>query len=146
MTVKDEAERAIGAALSRYCRTFDNARFDEFAALFERGRWFMVPEPGRCPVRDWIHHHVVLYDGQPLTHHTVSDIVVGTGDGHDQAAFSCRIKITQQLSGEDERLLALARFTGTFHKEDGRWWWCDHSMYAEKTGDLSTHIKAGVPA
>ena len=146
MTVDDEAEHAIGTALSRYCRTFDEAQFEEFAALFERGRWFMVAEPGSRPVHEWIDQHIVLYDGRPLTRHVVSGLVVDVDGAPREATFRCNITIAQQLPGEDERILAHARFTGTFRKEDDRWWWRDHTMHAEQAGDLSTHIRGGVPS
>lgn len=143
-TVDDEAERAIGATLSRYRQTFDEARFDEFAALSERGRWSMVPEPGAGPVRDWIDQHAVLDDGRPLARHEVSEVVVRAGsDG--RTTFACHIAITQELPGGNERCLARARFTGTFRHEDDRWWWCDHAMRAEQTGDLSTHLRGVSP-
>ena len=95
MSVDNEAGRAISAALSRYCTTFDEARFDEFAALFERGRWFMVPEPGAGPVRQWIDRRVVLYDGSPRTRHEVSGLVVDADEDPDKAAFRCSITITE---------------------------------------------------
>ena len=105
----------------------------------------MVPEPGSRPVSDWIDQHIVLYAGRPLTHHEVSEVVVSTGRVDDQAVFACNIVITQQLPGEDERLLARARVTGTFRREDDRWWWRDHTMHVEQAGDLSTHVRGGVP-
>lgn len=142
-TTEKKPEPEISAALEDYCRAFDEARFEAFAALFQRGRWFMVTEDGSRPVLEWIEQHVVLYDGRPMTHHEIDGLVVSTASDTREAAFQCGIVITQRLPGEAERLLARARFSGTFRRHDDGWWWHQHTMDPQQTGDLSTHIRGG---
>ena len=142
-SIQNEPEQKISATLEQYCRTFDDARFEAFAALFQHGRWFMVAHPGSRPVLRWIDQHVVLYDGRPLTRHQIGDLIVSAGSDPDEAAFRCGIVITQQLPGVSERLLARARFSGTFRRLDDGWWWHEHAMEPEEAGDLSTHIRGG---
>ncbi len=143
MTIDSEMERQVKSTLDRYCNTFDGAQFEVFAALFERGRWFMVPEPGSKPVLEWIHQYVVLYEGRPLTRHEVSNLVVTGGSGPNEAVFRCAVGIWQQFPEELPRLLTRVRFSGTFRLFEDGWWWHTHVMDVEQAGDLRSHIKGG---
>ena len=144
MPVALETERQIRSALHHYCDYFDTAQFESFAGLFEHGRWFMVDQPGSRPVQDWINEHIVLYDGLPLTRHEVTNLVVDEGVTPDEAAFRCYVAIWQHLPSELPRLLAHARFRGTFDSLSRAWHWREHRMSVDYAGDLSTHIKGGI--
>lgn len=144
MSATIEAEHAIRTVLHQYCDYFDTAHFEAFAALFERGRWFMVQEPGSGPVCDWINDNVVLYDGRPLTRHEITNLVVDTPATSGDVRFRCYVAIWQHLPAEAPRLLAHARFSGTFHRHEGGWHWREHTMSADYAGDLSTHIRGGI--
>ena len=144
MLVAEDAELQVRTIVHRYCDTFDRAEFEAFAALFEHGRWFMVSEPGSAPVLDWINENIVLYDGRPLTRHEVSNLIVEAGEGRDDVGFRCYIAIWQHLPEALPKLLAHARFSGTFRRSGDDWRWHEHVMEIDYAGDLSTHIKAGL--
>ena len=140
MSPNPEAGQEISTTLHKYCDYFDSADFDAFADLFSHGRWFMVDGAGSQPVREWINQHIVLYNGRPLTRHEVSNIITEGGADADEAAFRCYVSIWQHLPENGPRLLAHARFTGTFRRGADGWQWREHVMDLDYAGDLSTHI------
>lgn len=144
VTVGYEVEQQIKLTLHRYCETIDTADFDAFAALFERGRWFMVSQPGSQPVRDWLDEYIVLYDGHTYTRHEISNLSIQPTDSPDEVAFNCYVTIWQDLPGEPPKLLAHARFDGSFQRSGETWWWYTHALTVQYAGDLSGHIKGGL--
>lgn len=144
MSVAEDAEQQVRTTLHSYCDTFDRADFEAFAALFEQGRWFMVGEPGAEPVVEWINKNIVLYEGRPLTRHEVTNLIVEPGEGPDEVGFRCYIAIWQHLPDALPKLLAHARFRGTFRQSGGHWRWHEHAMEGDYAGDLSTHINGGL--
>lgn len=141
MSPNHEIEQKISTTVHRYCHAFDSGDFATFAGLFERGRWFMVPEAGSRAVDAWTRDHVILYDGRPRTRHQITNLVVDVDDTAHEAAFSCYVDIWMCLAGERPVLLAQARFYGTFRRHLDDWWWHEHVMEADHTGDLSRHIR-----
>ena len=49
----NDAVKQINDMMFRYAELFDTGRFDEFAALFEYGKWHKA-EPGAAGARKWI--------------------------------------------------------------------------------------------
>lgn len=139
-----EVEQQIKLALHKYCESIDTADFDAFAALFERGRWFMVPQPGSQPVRDWLDQHIVLYDGHTYTRHEISNLSIEPTDSPDEAAFNCYVTIWQDLPQEPPKLMVHARFDGSFQRSGEAWWWSTHALTEHYRGDLSGHIKGAL--
>jgi hypothetical protein len=146
MPVSHETEQQVRHTLVRYCEGIDNADFAALAALFEHGRWFAASAPGAEPLRTWLEEHIILYDGQTLTRHEMFNLIVEEGEHPDEVAFRCYITVWHDLPNESPRLLAHARFSGTFRKRDDGWWWNEHRMTASYAGDLSSHIKGGLAA
>lgn len=141
MSAKHHTEQQIRQTLHEYCEAMDDANFDAFATVFEHGQWFMVNEPGSAPIRAWLDQNIVLYDGRTFTRHEVTNLVVESSEDSDQARFRCYIAIWQDLPDEAPRLLVHARFSGSFRRLDGQWWWHKHVMSPSYTADLSSHIK-----
>lgn len=147
MEMTDAAtEQQVRATLHKYCTAFDEADFKAFAALFEKGRWFMVSRSGSEAVFEWIAEHVLLYDGRPLTRHEITNVLVAAGEHPDEASFSCYVAIWQHLPDTTPQLLTHARFSGTFRQSGTGWWWDQHVMTADYAGDLGHHIKGGLSA
>lgn len=144
ITVSYEVEQQIKLTLHKYCEAIDTADFDGFAALFERGRWFMVSQPGSQPVRDWLDERIVLYDGHTYTRHEISNLSVRPTESPDDVAFNCYVAIWQDLPGESPKLMVHVRFDGSFHRSGETWWWATHTAAEQYAGDLSGHIKGGL--
>lgn len=142
--VSYEVEQQVELTLHKYCEAIDTADFAGFAALFERGRWALAPQPGSQAVRDWLDERIVLYDGNTHTRHEMSNVSVHAAETPDEAAFTCYIAIWQDLPGEPPKLMAHARFDGTFRRSGETWWWSTHELTVQYAGDLSGHIKGGL--
>jgi 3-phenylpropionate/cinnamic acid dioxygenase small subunit len=140
----NEAVQQITQALYRYCESIDNADFGAFAALFERGHWFLAPQPGSQSVRAWLDEHVMLYDGHTYTRHEITNLAItGTEDG-DATTFACYLAIWQDLPEHEPRLMVHAQFSGSFQRADATWWWSTHAADLRYVGDLSGHIKGSL--
>lgn len=143
-TVSYEVEQQIKLTLHKYCEAIDTADFDAFAALFERGRWFMVSEPGSQPVRDWLDEYIVLYDGHTHTRHEITNLSVLPTGSPDETAFNCYVTIWQDLPETPPKLMAHVRFDGSFQRSEQSWWWTTHTATVQYAGDLGGHIKGGL--
>lgn len=141
MIAKYETHREIERILYRYCLAIDSADFDAFAALFEHGQWFMVDRPGAEPVREWLDRNVILYDGQTRMKHQITNLVIDEDEDGAGASFACYISLWQSVDSSPIQPLAYARFSGTFARVDGEWWWATHEVIADLVGDMSGHLR-----
>jgi 3-phenylpropionate/cinnamic acid dioxygenase small subunit len=143
MPVSYETEQAVRSTLHQYCEAIDTADLEGFAALYEHGHWFLVPEPGAKPVFDWLSKYTILYDGKTFTRHELSNLQVEGSDSADEVTFKCYLTIWQDLPGKEPLLVAHVRFYGSFRQLDGKWWLNTHSAESDYQGDFSGHVREG---
>jgi len=141
------SEWQIRRILHRYCDTIDAGDFEAFAAIFERGTWAILEEPGSDAVLRWLKQNVILYDGEPRTKHQMTNLIVDVDDEAGTATFSCYVTVWQALPDFPLQAFSQAKFRGTFEREDGKWWWKRHDSVLGGLGDTSHHLRnwQGVP-
>jgi hypothetical protein len=140
-TASYETHRAIERTLYRYCTAIDTGDRETFAALFERGQWAFVSEPGSQPVLDWLEENIIFYDGQTHTKHQITNLVVDADEETGRATFQSYISLWQSVPGFSVQPIFYGRFNGTFERLDGAWWWKTHEVIQDLAGDMSRHVK-----
>ena len=140
-----DAVKAISDMMFRYAELFDTGQFDEFAALFEHGRWHKA-EPGAAAARAWIEDNVQLYDGQTRTKHVTTNVVVDVDEGDGTARATAYVTIFQALPDFPLQPIFAGRYQDELRRIDGRWWWTNRAVVGDLYGDISHHVRYGPPA
>lgn len=135
-----DAAKEISDLMFRYAELFDTGRFDEFAQLFEHGRWHKA-EPGAAATREWIGEHVRLYDGQTRTKHVTTNVVVDVDESADTATASAYVTIFQAAPNFPLQPIFAGRYQDRLARIDGRWWFTERIVINDLYGDISRHVK-----
>jgi hypothetical protein len=122
-----DSVQQISDMMFRYAELFDTGRFDEFAALFEHGKWHKA-EPGAAAARQWITDNVQLYDGLTRTKH-------GT------ATASAYVTIFQALPDFPLQPIFSGRYQDRLTRIDGTWYWTERRVINDLYGDISRHVR-----
>jgi len=139
-----DAVKEITDMMFRYAELFDTGRFDEFAALFEHGKWHKA-EPGDAAARAWIDENVQLYDGQTRTKHVTTNVVVSIDEDAGSATATAYVTIFQALPDFPLQPIFAGRYVDELARIDDRWWWTNRSVVGDLYGDISRHVKYGPP-
>jgi hypothetical protein len=129
----------------RYAELFDTGQFDEFAALFEHGRWHKA-EPGAAAARRWIDDNVQLYGGRPHTKHVTTNVVVDVDEEAGTATASAYVTIFQAVSDFPLQPIFSGRYQDRLTRLDGRWWWTERRVIGDLYGDISRHVRYAPPS
>jgi hypothetical protein len=143
--VNDDAVKQITDMMFRYAELFDTGQFDEFAALFEHGKWHKA-EPGAAAARRWIDDNVHLYDGQTRTKHVTTNVVVDVDENADTARATGYVVVFQALPDFPLQPIFAGRYQDELARIDGCWWWTSRAVVGDLYGDISRHVKYGPPA
>jgi 3-phenylpropionate/cinnamic acid dioxygenase small subunit len=135
-----DAVKEITDLMFRYAELFDTGRFDEFAALFEHGKWHKA-DPGTPAARQWIDRNVMLHDGLPRTKHMTTNVVVQVDEAAGTAEASAYVTVFQATKDLPLQPIFSGRYRDRLTRIDGRWWWSDRSIIGDLYGDISQHVK-----
>jgi hypothetical protein len=141
-----ESQLEIANLLAEYCERFDAGDFEGFAALFDRGTWFMTAAegPGAASVRRWCDENVLLYDGLPHTKHVTTNLHL---DIAEDGTASARSYVTIWQGLGDLPLQAI--FSGRYHDRlailDGQWRFVERWALPDVIGDMSRHMRSPLP-
>jgi len=139
-----DSVKQITDMMFRYAEFFDTGRFDEFAALFEHGKWHKA-EAGATAARAWIDDNVQLYDGLTRTKHVTTNVVVDVDEIAGTAEATAYVTIFQALPDFPLQPIFAGRYQDRLTRIDGRWWWVQRSVVGDLYGDISRHVKYGPP-
>jgi hypothetical protein len=139
-----DAGKLISDMMFRYAELFDTGRFDEFAALFEHGKWHKA-KPGATAARKWIDDNVQLYDGLTHTKHVTTNVVVDVDEAAGTAEATAYVTIFQALPDFPLQPIFSGRYQDRFTRIDGGWWWSERAVVGDLYGDISRHVKYGPP-
>ena len=140
----NDAVKQISDMMFRYAELFDTGRFDEFAALFEYGKWHKA-KPGATAARKWIDDNVQLYDGLTHTKHVTTNVVVDVDEAAGTAEATAYVTIFQALPDFPLQPIFSGRYQDRFTRIDGGWWWSQRAVVGDLYGDISRHVKYGPP-
>ena len=139
------AAKEISDLMFRYAELFDTGRFDDFAALFEHGKWHKA-DPGAAAARKWIDDNVQLYDGLTHTKHVTTNVVIDVDKVAGTARATAYVTIFQALPDFPLQPIFSGRYQDRLKRIDGRWWWSERAVVGDLYGDISRHVKYGPPA
>jgi hypothetical protein len=139
-----DSVKQITDMMFRYAELFDTGRFDEFAALFEHGKWHKA-EAGATAARAWIDDNVQLYDGLTRTKHVTTNVVVDVDEIAGTAEATAYVTIFQALPDFPLQPIFAGRYQDRLTRIDGRWWWVQRSVVGDLYGDISRHVRYGPP-
>ena len=137
-----DAVKQISDMMFRYAELFDTGQFDEFAALFEHGKWHKA-EPGAAAARQWITDHVQLYDGQTRTKHVTTNVIVDVDEDAGTAIGRAYFTVFQSLPDFPLQPVAAGRYRDRFERHAGSWRFAAREVISDFFGDVSHHVKAG---
>jgi SnoaL-like domain len=135
-----DSVKQITDLMFRYAELFDTGRFDEFAALFEHGRWHRA-EPGAAAARAWIEANVQLYDGLTRTKHVTTNVVVDVDEAADTARATAYVTIFQAAPDFPLQPIFAGRYQDELARIDGRWWFTRRVVVNDLYGDIGRHVK-----
>ncbi len=143
--------REIENLLYVYAERIDAGDFHGVAELFTHGR--IRPDPdapadatfeGREQVLGMYEAATRLYDdGTPLTRHVTTNAIIEVEDGAGSArSYFTVFQRTDSLALQP---IICGRYHDTFRRIDGRWWFDTRIMLVDLVGDLSQHLRYGLP-
>jgi len=135
-----DSVKQISDLMFRYAELFDTGRFDEFAALFEHGKWHKA-ESGAAAARQWITDHVQLYDGQTRTKHVTTNVIVDVDEEAGTATASAYVTIFQALPDFPLQPIFSGRYSDRLTRIDGTWYWTERRVINDLYGDISRHVR-----
>ena len=135
-----DAVQQISDMMFRYAELFDTGQFDEFAALFEHGKWHKA-EPGAAAARQWITDHVRLYDGQTRTKHVTTNVIIDVDEDAGTATASAYVTIFQALPDFPLQPIFSGRYQDRLTRIDGGWHWTERRVVNDLYGDISRHVR-----
>jgi 3-phenylpropionate/cinnamic acid dioxygenase small subunit len=135
-----DALKQIGDLMFRYAELFDTGQFDEFAALFEHGKWHKA-EPGAAAARQWITDNVLLYDGLTRTKHVTTNVVIDVDEEAGTATAAAYVTIFQALPDFPLQPIFSGRYQDRLTRIDGGWHWTERRVINDLYGDISRHVR-----
>ena len=127
-----------------YAHRFDDAEFEDFAALFERGSVDLGverPLKGAEEVLRFVSERVILYDGSPCTNHLIHNPLIQVEDGGFEATARSYVQILQGVPGRPIEIIATGRYQDRFVAEAGEWRFAERTGRGSLRGDFSRHLR-----
>ena len=135
-----DSVKQITDMMFRYAELFDTGRFDEFAALFEHGRWHKA-DPGAAAARAWIDEHVHLYDGQTRTKHVTTNLAIEVDEEAGTAVSRAYFTALQTAPGLTLQPIVSGRYHDRFERADGKWRFVERRVRTDLVGNVSRHLR-----
>ena len=135
----------ITALVHRYASLLDSGRLGEVIDLFARATW-RSGSAGKALTTEQIkatYDRVILYeDGTPRTHHLITNLTIDVSEGATEASGSCYFTVLQGVNpGEPLTAILSGRYTDTYAKDDGGWYFTERIFDADLVGDQSRHFR-----
>jgi hypothetical protein len=144
----DDYEAICNLAFT-YPERLDVGDHEGLGALFEHGevRCFAggiaagEPAVGAGGVKEMYDRLVQLHDGQPLTRHVITNLIVEIDEAGGTAKGRSYFQVVQQAPGLPLQIIASGRYHDSFEKKDGGWRFVQKIIRADYLGDLSRHAR-----
>ncbi len=142
MSDKDE----IMSLLNQYSHRVDSGDIDGFAALFEKGEWYMEgskPNRGFKEVFDNVISKAIIYeDGTPRTRHVNTNIELSIDEKGGTAKGQRYVTVLQQTDSLPLQPIFSGHYHDEFVKENGSWRFSKTVVHQPFVGDMSQHLKS----
>ncbi|CAA0113521.1 Uncharacterised protein [Halioglobus japonicus] len=138
-------QEQILSLLNRYSHTVDGGDIEGFAALYEKGEWYVegsTPNRGFKEVFENVVSKVIFYeDGTPRTRHVNANIELDIDEKAGTAKGQRYVTVYQQT----DKLPLQPIFSGHYHdefvKDGGEWRFTRTVVHQPFVGDVSQHLK-----
>jgi len=149
--VSADAIEAIRRLLHRYAECVDAADFAGLGALFAAGaiRAAGLPAPLRgaeAVAGFYARANRVHADGTLRTKHVVSNEIVELDAGGATASARSLFVVYQATERLPLQAIAAGRYHDRFERAADGWRFADREILLDLVGDLSEHLRIGVPA
>ena len=145
-----DARADICDLMHLYAHHFDDADFESFAGLFEKGTFHLKgaapPMRGAEEVLDFVRRRVILYDGSPCTNHLMHNHVIELSHDGRRARARSYVQILQGLPDFPLQVIGTGRYYDTFLEENGVWRFDERVGVASLRGDFSHHLRPDTAA
>ena len=143
-------ERAIENLLYTYAERIDLGDFDGVAELFTHGRITTQDGSATFAGHDEVlamYSAAVVVDpdtGTPKTKHITTNAIISLVTA-DTATARSYYTVLQASEGIALQPIITGRYHDTFQRLDGAWWFDTRVMLIDQTGDLTQHLRFGLP-
>ncbi|MBV8951660.1 MAG: nuclear transport factor 2 family protein [Actinobacteria bacterium] len=135
-----DAADAIGKLIFEYASRIDAGDFDGVAQLFARGSF--LDFRGADQVRSCFENLVIRYDdGTPRTKHVTTNLVVDVDEAGGTASARSYFTVLQSAPGAPLQIVVAGRYSDSFARADGEWWFDHRGVDTDLVGDVSRHLK-----
>jgi len=149
-----DSARKIENLLYTYAERIDSGDLDGVAALFANGRICATedarPETtfeGRDGTRQMYEMSTRIYPdtGTPKTKHVTTNANIEVDREAGTASAHSYFTVTQATDDLPLQIIITGHYHDTFRCIDGTWWFDTRIMFIDQVGDLSHHLKFGLP-
>ena len=139
-----DARDAILALMNEYCFCLDAGNMAGCARLFEHATWRVLGDPsggdtGSAAVLETL-QNVTLYDGKPLTKHTMTNVQIDVGPVENWAKAQCYITVFQAVPPDfPMQPIFGGHYHDRFEKAESGWRFVSRGISPDLLGDLSRH-------
>ena len=149
MAMAPDDAMAVTNELYRYAELVDAGRFDELGELMEHctfsyGEQAVAGPSSADAIAASYRAMVITYDGTPCTRHVTTNPIIDI-DG-DAARARSTYTVLQQAPGTPMQAIISGRYDDAFRRIDGRWRFVERCFLVDLVGDLSLHLRTGIPA
>ena len=143
-----DAAREIENLLHTYAERIDAGDLEGVADLFAHGRILASADApseqsfeGRDRVLALYRASTRLYaDGSPHTKHVTTNSIIEVDEGARTASARSYFTVFQQVEDLPLQPIICGRYSDTFRRIKGRWWFDSRLMIVDLVGDLSRHL------
>ena len=149
-----DSARCIENLIYTYAERIDNGDLDGVAALFTHGRICAVenapPEAtfeGRDGTRQMYEMATRIYPdtGTPKTKHITTNVNIEVDEEAGTASARSYFTVTQATDDLPLQIIVTGHYHDTFQRVEPTWWFDTRIMFIDQVGDLSHHLKFGLP-
>ena len=139
-----DARDAILALMNEYCFCLDAGNMAGCARLFEHATWRVLGDPsggdtGSAAVLETL-QNVTLYDGKPLTKHTMTNVQIDVGPVENWAKAQCYITVFQAVPPDFPlQPIFSGHYRDTYEQVARVWRFTKRDISPDLVGDLSRH-------
>ena len=140
--------REIENLLYTYAERIDAGDLEGVADLFAHGRIAASAEATPEQTFEGEDRVLALYrgstriydDGSPHTRHVTTNSIIEVGEGANAASARSYYTVFQQVDDLPLQPIICGRYSDTFRRIKGRWWFDSRLMIVDLVGDLSRHL------
>ena len=141
----NDSEREITRLVMTYAELQDRGDLEGVAALFRYGSFVVdkvaTPFRGSEEISAMKRAHDRMYpDGTLRTKHVTTNLIVDVDDQAGTAtarSYYCVFQATDDLPLQP---IIAGRYSDSFRRVDGRWWFHERFVHTDLIGDLSRHV------